>query len=250
MNHSKFQILAVLCAVFLVSFSTELSAQATEKITYQGKLTDGSGNPVSDGTYNIKFSLYDAINSGSASWDETQGVSVQGGIFNVLLGDITALSIDFNKPYWLGVKVGSDAEMTPRTALSSTPYSMHAISIANNSVTNSKIANNTIDPTKMQKGNDGFILSTEAGQVQWKKDLVPVLFRWRATASNIVANRTVIDNPDLNGNPNAVVTATHIYRSDFLPAIGVWYNGANWTVYTEDSSAMIVNEEFAVFYVK
>ncbi len=36
-------------------------------------------------------------------------------------------SLKFDKPYWLGIKVGNDAELSPRIALTSAGYSFSSI---------------------------------------------------------------------------------------------------------------------------
>jgi len=67
-----------------------------------------------------------------------------------------------------------------------------------------------------------------------------------ATAANIVANRTVIDNTALNGNPDAAFVFSHYWGVDgagtqvVLDAkLGAWYNGSNWTIFCEDTSKTI-----------
>jgi len=57
-----------------------------------------------------------------------QNVPVVGGIFNVILGRNNPLDdLAFDRPYWLGITVGKgDSELTPRIALSSSPYSLNA----------------------------------------------------------------------------------------------------------------------------
>ena len=242
--------LTILIAAFLGPV-TNLQAQAPKKITYQGKLTDSGGNPVSDGTYNIKFSLYDAVNAGSSSWEETQGVAVNDGLFNVYLGDINPININFNKAYWLGVKVGSDAEMTPRTPLSSAPYSLYAISIADNSVTASKIPNNSIDLNKIKKGNNGEILKTEGGNVTWSAPQSGArMFQHEVTGDNVDGQLSYLDHPDLNNNPDALVVANHEWNGAYLTATGVWYSTSRglWTIYMEDLSNMPEGVKFNVVY--
>ena len=62
-----------------------------------------------------------------------------------------------------------------------------------------------------------------------------------ATATNIVGHITLIDNPALNGNPNAIILVTHNYESSGVynnHPIGVYYDGSKWTVYNQDMSAM------------
>ncbi len=92
-------------------------AVLTPLLQYQGRQTDpGTGEPVADGNYTMTFRLYDVASGGSALWTETKDVPVADGLFNTVLGDVTALDQGlFNgQALWLGVKVGADGEATPR----------------------------------------------------------------------------------------------------------------------------------------
>jgi hypothetical protein len=93
-------------------------------MNYQGYLTDGSGKVVSDSTYQFTLTLYDAATDGNAVWTEIQSVKVVGGIYNVILGNDTPLDIAFDQQYWLGISIDNGAELTPRTQLTSSPYSL------------------------------------------------------------------------------------------------------------------------------
>ena len=97
-------------------------------MNYQGVLSHPiTGDPVPDGEHEITFALYDVASGGTALWMETQAVPVQNGLFSVLLGSINPLSADaFTGMTYLGVKVGADAEMTPRQQIVSVPYAIHA----------------------------------------------------------------------------------------------------------------------------
>ena len=97
-------------------------------MNYQGVLSDPTtGDPVPDGDYEIRFALYDVASGGTALWTETQTVPVENGLFSVLLGSVNPLSPgDFTGATYLGVKVGADAEMTPRLQIVSVPYAIHA----------------------------------------------------------------------------------------------------------------------------
>jgi len=128
---------SILIFLFVSTLSFSLCALSfadiPHLINYQGKLTDKDNKPVADGTYSVTFKIYDA-ESGPGTmtpWVETQSVSVSKGIFSVMLGGVTALNLAFDKPYWLGVKVGSDTEMTPRQRIASTGYAIRSES-ANN----------------------------------------------------------------------------------------------------------------------
>ncbi|MBI3317276.1 MAG: LamG domain-containing protein [Candidatus Omnitrophica bacterium] len=106
-------------------------------MTYQGILKDSSGNYLT-GTYSILFNLYDVSSGGTALWTETQSsVSVNSGRFSVQLGSVTTLNLNYAADYWLGVKVGSDSEMTPRVRLTSAGYAYRA-EYANQALTQSQ----------------------------------------------------------------------------------------------------------------
>jgi hypothetical protein len=91
-----------------------------------GLLTDGAGTPVADGPYNLTLKLYGVSSGGAALWSETQSaVSVVRGIFSINLGSVSALALPFDQPYWLGVSIGADAELAPRTPLTSSPYALN-----------------------------------------------------------------------------------------------------------------------------
>ena len=95
-------------------------------INYQGKLTDTTGKPVTDGTYSVTFRIYDAESAGSLLWEETQSVSIQKGIFSVMLGGVIALNLSFSKPYWLELKVGNEV-MSPRQRMASAAYALNGV---------------------------------------------------------------------------------------------------------------------------
>jgi len=113
--------------VLTMATSSVALAQMPQTMSYQGVLTDGAGNLVADGSYSVTFRIYSLAVGGSALWTETQPtVAVTKGGFSVLLGSVTPISLPFNVPYWLGVSVNGGAELSPRVALSSSPYAFHA----------------------------------------------------------------------------------------------------------------------------
>ena len=103
-----------------------------DTITYQGRLTDSSGSPLT-GTYVMAFRLYNSATGGTSLWEEyrtgADSVAVTRGLFAVRLGSLTAIPqsvITNNNSLWLGVTVGTDAEMAPRVQLGSVPYAFQA----------------------------------------------------------------------------------------------------------------------------
>lgn len=99
-------------------------------LNYQARLVDpGSGQPVADGNYSMTFKLYSAASGGLPLWTETKSVPVTGGLFSTSLGDSTALesSLFNGQALWLGVRVGADAEATPRQQLLPVAYALSLV---------------------------------------------------------------------------------------------------------------------------
>ena len=102
----------------------------TPLLQYQGRMTNPTtGQPVADGAYAVTFRLYDVASGGTAKWTETKNVSVAGGLFSTLLGDTSPLpqSLFNGQALWLGVKVGSDLEATPRQAIVPVAYALSLV---------------------------------------------------------------------------------------------------------------------------
>ncbi len=112
--------------VFGLGLSQAIHA-VPQHISYQGLLSDSSGNPIS-GAVNLTFRLYPTETGGSPSWTEAHSsVNVSQGIFTVQLGSETAFAGGlFSTPLWLSSQVATDAEMSPRQPLSAVPYAHKA----------------------------------------------------------------------------------------------------------------------------
>ena len=124
----KTKIFTFVVLIMVVCLFSVASAQVPQMINYQGTLTDTLGNRL-NGSYNMTFSIYDTSSGGTALWTEIQnGVSVDDGIFNVLLGSVTPIpdSVFDGDIRYLGVKVGADNEMTPRKPIVSVGYAWKA----------------------------------------------------------------------------------------------------------------------------
>lgn len=104
---------------------TELGAQA--KLSIQGILKKIDGTALTDGVYSIKFRIYDDSTGGSNVWTETQSVELTGGVYSTVLNP----NAPFDKPYYVGVTLGSASEMQPRIPLTSAPYALSLIGSTN-----------------------------------------------------------------------------------------------------------------------
>jgi hypothetical protein len=86
-------------------------------VVHQGRLTTAAGQPY-DGTVSATFTLHSDPNAASGVWTETHpSVAVQDGYYAVVLGNLTPLdqAVLTGAPRYLGVAVGSDPELAPRT---------------------------------------------------------------------------------------------------------------------------------------
>ncbi|MFZ1754032.1 MAG: hypothetical protein WAU10_09820 [Caldilineaceae bacterium] len=135
--------------------SLDTSATSTGTIAYQGRLADSGGNPLTT-TVNMTFRLYNASTGGSPLWSEDwtgpNGVQVSDGLFNVMLGSLTAIPqsvISGNPTLFLGITAGTDDEMAPRVQLGSVPFAVQALTVPNGSVTTSKLADKSVTQAKL-----------------------------------------------------------------------------------------------------
>ena len=114
-------------------------APSATLISYQGRLSDAGSTPLT-GDYQMQFALYGVPTGGSACWRETQTVSVSDGLFNVLLGSVSAIDpLCLAGDVYLGITVGSDSEMTPRELLTSVPHAVEASTVPDGSITSEKL---------------------------------------------------------------------------------------------------------------
>lgn len=107
-------------------FGLQVAAQSgANTLSIQGTLKRDNGRSVDDGNYPMTFKLYTSATGGMAIWTETQpSVRLVGGLYSVLLGSVTPLTAAFDAPYWLGVTVGAEEEIQPRTPLTAAPYAL------------------------------------------------------------------------------------------------------------------------------
>lgn len=132
----NFSFFAIVIACFLL-FLTPTSAAINNQINYQGKLLDGAGNAVADGTYNMHFRLCSDSVCTAAVFDEAyvgaNKVAVTNGLFSVMIGSVSSTldSVDFNRVLYLEVNIGGTSTpafemLLPRKILGSVPNAFNA----------------------------------------------------------------------------------------------------------------------------
>ena len=170
---------AKLAILVLLSSAPWADAATTvpKLMSYQGRVTDSAGVAIgSTAAVNrtVTFRLYSVSSGGTASYNETQTVTISGGEFSVLIGNGTGIT---NKPgpsspafpitsldavintattsaLYLGITVDDgnastvdDAEISPRQQLVTGPYSMRSImaeSVANGAVTSAMLFDSAV----------------------------------------------------------------------------------------------------------
>ncbi|MFA6170408.1 MAG: tail fiber domain-containing protein [Candidatus Margulisiibacteriota bacterium] len=107
------------------------AAAVPQKMNFQGRLTDPSGNPVT-AAIDVKFSIFDAASGGTELWTETiSSLTPDQGLVNQELGLTSpiAASVFSGETRYLAVKVGADAEMAPRIPLATVPFAFRAATV-------------------------------------------------------------------------------------------------------------------------
>lgn len=113
-------------------------------INFQGVLKDNAGTFYPDGNYQILINIYPAQFAVSSLWNETQTISVEGGIFSVQIGNAEPLNLEFDDAYWVGFSIDGGSELTPRLPLASVPYSFMSMNVMDESITSQKIADGEV----------------------------------------------------------------------------------------------------------
>ncbi|MFA4844437.1 MAG: hypothetical protein WC632_05760, partial [Candidatus Margulisiibacteriota bacterium] len=147
----------VLSAFFILLLAGIVWSAVPTKISYEGRLTDASGNPVTT-EKTVSFKIYDAETAGNLIWGaESQTVTPDSqGVFSVLLGatePITAAVFNAATRY-LEISVGGET-ISPRTPIVSVGYAFRAATadnIEDSAITDSKIAAGTITNAKVASG--------------------------------------------------------------------------------------------------
>ncbi|MFZ4576897.1 MAG: proprotein convertase P-domain-containing protein [Myxococcota bacterium] len=104
-------------------------AAVPKLIDVHGGLYAVGGGPISDGAYQMTFSIYpSAIGSSAAYVEGPTGVTVKNGVFQYTLGTKASLSADtlakLTSPY-LAIQVGTDPEFT-KLPMTSVPYALRS----------------------------------------------------------------------------------------------------------------------------
>ncbi|MBA4312480.1 MAG: hypothetical protein C0417_07600 [Chlorobiaceae bacterium] len=120
-------IVTIFLCLFLINFA---ESQVPNKISYQGLLTTPSGTPLPDGSYDLKFEIFNLPLGGTLRHTETHsGVTVERGTFSLNLGPLPAIfseSLFVEVTVLAGPGISSPMTFAPRSELTSAPYAFRA----------------------------------------------------------------------------------------------------------------------------
>lgn len=120
---------ALICIAFCFGILLQPAhADIPKMISYQGRVTDGGGATVADGTCDMAFKLFDAVTGGTQEWESgTVSITVTDGVFTTLLGEAPQIPIllHFTEDLWLEV-VFDGVTQSPRHRMASVGYAYMA----------------------------------------------------------------------------------------------------------------------------
>ncbi|MEW5923697.1 MAG: hypothetical protein AB1746_06895 [Candidatus Zixiibacteriota bacterium] len=163
MPYSK--ILLLVGGLLCLLLCSSVLAEIPQVISYQGYITDTEGNPVEDGTFFLKFKIYGSDTGDDSLWSSGfQSITVSGGLFNYQIGSFNPLPQNLftaGAIRYLGITIGTDAEISPRTRIMSSAYAYKAQKsdtadiaedVSDNSITGAKIQPNAITSAHIAAG--------------------------------------------------------------------------------------------------
>lgn len=126
----SFGRITILCLVAAL-LAASAHADVPRLISYQGKLTDASDNPI-NGTVDLDVRFSNAPVLGLLLWSELHNdVPVDNGLFTIVIGSQTPggvpnSALDTSTPYF-SVSVNGQPEVTPRVRIGMAPFAARAV---------------------------------------------------------------------------------------------------------------------------
>jgi len=242
--------LLALCSEF-IPLQAGLYAQIPRTLSYQGVLTDSSGNPKPDNTYSITFRMYDVAVGGNVLWTEVKSLQVKRGLFTTILGDLTPLpdSLEFDRPYWLSLQVSSEPELIPRLPLTAVGYSIYSLksdtakyavttpqpvfvdsariaaSVPDNSISGGKIANSQVVRSINNKKDNITIAGQGGATVTSGGDTIYINAGSGGDSTGIFGIQNTNNTLDIT-DPNGPTVTVNVKSGVFLPLAGGTMTGA------------------------
>ena len=132
------KLFSSLLTIALLLAAAIASAQAPQGVNYQAVVRDGSGNLITSGTVNMRFTILQGSSSGTSVYQETQSVApISYGLVNVVIGSGNIVLGSFpgigwgSSSYYLKVEAdptggNNFAALGNPTQFQSVPYALNA----------------------------------------------------------------------------------------------------------------------------
>ena len=119
-----FYFMCILTIVFMVSAN---AFGVPIRLSHQGRVVSPEMEPVT-GVETIQFSIYNQQLGGDALWAEILEVAFDDGFYSLELGMMAPISDEiFDEDLlYLGIAIGGEDELMPRTRLTSVPFALRA----------------------------------------------------------------------------------------------------------------------------
>lgn len=234
---SSFRVLLSACFLIAVLVPT-VWCEAPKLMSYQGRATDISGNPVADGNHDVEFRIYDKFNN--LRWSESSTVSTSGGLFSHNLGSTNPLdptAFNWNDSMFLQITVDGEVQ-SPRTVFTAVPYSYHVNSIDGSIggivkeyvFVHSDAADDEVMGLTANTGNGNIWMKDIDGhsRIELKSDsrsLEFYNFDVTSTPAKISSQGSSITiNPDQTGNDAVILPSNAVSSGEILNEPGIAYN--------------------------
>jgi hypothetical protein len=174
-------------------------------LSFQGRLTNQYGNPVTDVT-SVVFTLYDDPSAGTTLWTGTCDVSPDtDGVFSKLLGSdcgamLTSNIFSENAAVWLGVKVSTDAEATPRVQIATVAYALNSETLQGYPAS----ASATINTVPVVNNSGQIVIAASSPKIQSTSGTFAIEGQALTISTPTASNGNITISPDGTGSAQFV----------------------------------------------
>ena len=213
----------------LLAFSilprTALSQTVPQLINYQGRFIDHAGMPVSGDTIQMRFAFLDGDTAGAGLlWSETQeSVTVQNGIYSVLLGSVNPIPPSALAAPEVYLEVRARGEIfSPRQRVTSAPFAHLAAALAGDTAgvfyTKADVDALITGLQAQIDAMDGRVTVAEGDIIINQGDIADIATAIDGNSAKIATNQADIDTLETKLQPVTVAqtgdTVTDVYFTD------------------------------------
>ncbi|MCX7735784.1 MAG: hypothetical protein N2319_03630 [Candidatus Kapabacteria bacterium] len=189
-------------------------------LNYQGKIKDNLGRSIDDGVYNITVRLYDTPTGGNAIYTERiSQVQFKDGIFNLIIGKTSQLTLPFDKPFWMSIQIENNPEIDIRTEFTAVPYAFKA-KLSDKATIADGLSPTATGFVKSINGTEGNVIIEGTGGTTINRNGQIITISSTGGDSKGIQGIQNTDNNLEIRNPNGPVATINISSSFSSPPIG------------------------------